>query len=172
MKYTILILLLVLPGCQKPHDEKLEAWISHAGHVDYWVHGGMSIWANGMIPSVQNDKEGHTGKSENKAASLLLEKEQKWERVGPVFSTKAYTAFPTYTFRARNNGNLGYVVMTYLEGKSADQKTHIHWLYRFYTDDFFIELERKYKKTTEPNQRLQTMRFKFPINAIAQGPHV
>ena len=28
------------------------------------------------------------------------------------------------------------------------------------------------KKTTEPNQRLQTMRFKLPMNSIAQGPHV
>ena len=27
-------------------------------------------------------------------------------------------------------------------------------------------------KTPEPNQRLQTMRFKLPMNAIAQGPHV
>ena len=26
-------------------------------------------------------------------------------------------------------------------------------------------------KTTEPNQRLQTMRFKLPTNAIAQSPH-
>ena len=27
-------------------------------------------------------------------------------------------------------------------------------------------------KKTEPNQRLQTMRFKLPMNAIAQSPHV
>ena len=27
-------------------------------------------------------------------------------------------------------------------------------------------------QTTEPNQRLQTMRFKLPMNSIAQGPHV
>lgn len=28
------------------------------------------------------------------------------------------------------------------------------------------------EKKTEPNQRLQTMRFKLPMNSIAQGPHV
>jgi len=28
------------------------------------------------------------------------------------------------------------------------------------------------KMQTEPNQRLQTMRFTLPMNAIAQGPHV
>ena len=28
------------------------------------------------------------------------------------------------------------------------------------------------EKKTEPNQRLQTMRFKLPINSIARGPHV
>ena len=30
----------------------------------------------------------------------------------------------------------------------------------------------EFLNTTEPNQRLQTMRFTLPMNAIAQGPHV
>jgi hypothetical protein len=35
-----------------------------------------------------------------------------------------------------------------------------------------INIYIKAEKKTEPNQRLQTMRFKLPMNSIAQGPHV
>jgi hypothetical protein len=48
-----------------------------------------------------------------------------------------------------------------------------YWIYRIGGISGLIELFGPLKlKTTEPNQRLQTMRFKLPMNSIAQGPHV
>ena len=39
-------------------------------------------------------------------------------------------------------------------------------------DKLIEEIKQQTFGKTEPNQRLQTMRFKIPMNAIAQGPHV
>jgi hypothetical protein len=38
--------------------------------------------------------------------------------------------------------------------------------------DVIRAIIKKKEKPQPPNQRLQTMRFKLPMNAIAQGPHV
>ena len=74
-----------------------------------------------------------------------------------------------------------------IRGSAVDFRIHI-----FLQSDFFVDEEREIilcpiesfekqmneglrqyrEKKTEANQRLQTMRFRLPMNAIAQGPHV